>query len=269
MSKKFIPQIPNNDFVYPNNDRVEYDQTIVHEINDNCPSGTISGITMTQVSNDEFTLSFDYDINLNGSIPSFIGAGDQYDRQSLITVHMMQPNRVWMKPWKLVNNFSVPNASSGQTFNGTFTANIYSSQMGELYFPPGDYSFEFRIISEECVTPICAVVTYTWTAPTPTPTPTFVGKPTPTPTATPTATPVVPTPTPTATANVCTTWRISSPSYSGESIYGEYVDCDGYTQSFEYYWNTGSHYLCVQDGTMVVYDYGIDGNAVDQGTPCT
>lgn len=47
MSKRYIPQTPNNDFVYPNNDKVEYDIEIYHEINDNVPIGIVSGLTLS------------------------------------------------------------------------------------------------------------------------------------------------------------------------------------------------------------------------------
>jgi hypothetical protein len=266
MSKKYIPQIPNNDFVYPNNDRVEYDVTIVHDINDNCPTGSISGLTITSNTGttENIDLSYYYNWNLNGATPFKRQSGNI----SILSVHMMLPNQDYFKPWRMVDSISNSTPTTTEQYGTRNALDISPADFGVTYFPQGEYTFEFRLIGEECVTVICATATYNPVNPTPTPSPTF-GYPTPTPTPTPTATGVIPTPTPTPTANTCTTWRISTPSYSGESIVGEYIDCDGTVQSFEYYWNSGTYYLCVQVGSMVIYDYGIDGNATDTFNSCT
>lgn len=47
--KKYVAQIDNSNFVYPNNSPSEYDVTINHEINDNCVSGTTNVVSTERV----------------------------------------------------------------------------------------------------------------------------------------------------------------------------------------------------------------------------
>jgi len=50
MPIKYIKQIINQDFVYPNNEVSEYDQEIVHDLNENSVSGTVVTLTATTAS---------------------------------------------------------------------------------------------------------------------------------------------------------------------------------------------------------------------------
>jgi hypothetical protein len=194
MSRTYIPQTPNNDFVYPNNDRVEYDLVISHPINDNCPTGSISGLTLSQTTSSGITLNYDFTFNQNGSIPFFRTGTDNH---GYLSVHMLTPVQTYMKPWRIVDSLSDPTYSS--THSGSQSVYISASDFGVDGFYSGTYTFEFRLISENCVTVICNSAVLVGITPTPTPSATEGG---PTPTATPT-----PTPTPTATLQpgICVT----------------------------------------------------------------
>lgn len=192
MSKRYIPQTPNNDFVYPNNDKVEYDVEILHEINDNVVQGTISGVTLSY-SGDLLRLQYTYTYDRNGSIPFFRENGNQ----SILSVHMLAPGQEYFKPWRMIHSQSY--AVSGDTFSASISRIIDPSQFQLSSWPAGQYVFEFRFIGLKQNYVICETATL---AAGPTPTPTSTPTPTPTltpgpPTPTPTATPVTPTPTPT------------------------------------------------------------------------
>lgn len=204
MSKRYIPQTPNNDFVYPNNDKVEYDIEIYHEINDNVPIGIVSGLTLsynTEVAPPyDLVLEFYWSYDRNGSIPSFRENGNQ----SLLSVHMLTPDQEYFKPWRIVTSRS--NTVSGDTFSGTLSTNVPTSFFQVDSWPAGEYTFEFRFVGLRENYIICQTASLS-AIPTPTPTPTVTGgPPTPTPTAgeiTPTPTEVTPTPTP--VTGICVT----------------------------------------------------------------
>jgi len=59
MSNKYISQINKQNFVYPNNDIAEYDVDIIHDINNNSVSGTVTNFTATTVTTTGITYSLD------------------------------------------------------------------------------------------------------------------------------------------------------------------------------------------------------------------
>jgi hypothetical protein len=202
---KYIPQINNQNFIYPNNDLPEYDINIIHDINDNSVSGTITNFSATTITSTGFTFTHDWSWSKNSAEP-FISASGQIH---LLSVHMLAAGQTYFKPWRCVD--IVTSGTTGSTtYSGTNTITVTPSQMGLSTFIYGTYYFEFRFIGSKAIYPVC----YTYdasTLPTPTPTPTVT--PTPTPIA-PTATPT-PTPTPTgsgytsgATINVTETGYI-------------------------------------------------------------
>jgi hypothetical protein len=240
MSRRYISQTPNNDFVYPNNDKVEYDVEIVHPINNNTVSGSISGLTLSY-DGSFISLQYTYIWNKNNA--------EVWIRNSnvlgLLSVHVLAPGQDYFKPWKIWDSVSNGNLT-GTTYTGNVTRFINPSSVGLVSFPVGEYTFEFRFIGLKqnyivCETASLAAVptptatevvptpTATEVVPTPTatevvPTPTLTGgPPTPTPTpgeVTPTATAVEPTPTatavePTATEVVPT----PTPTAGGPEIY--------------------------------------------------
>ena len=66
MSKKYIAQINNTNFVYPNYKLAEYDVEIIHELKENSVSGTTSGFSILYNSGTgNLQLSFTYQWYLN------------------------------------------------------------------------------------------------------------------------------------------------------------------------------------------------------------
>jgi hypothetical protein len=181
MSRKYISQQNVDNFIYPNNVLAQYGVEIVHNINNNSVSGTVTNFTGTSISATGITMSFDYTWSLNGAEPFVDESGDY----NLLSVHMMDPSGVYYKPWRLVyGKYSSPTSSS----SGTVSVTLVPSQLGISSFSNGTYYFEIRMIGKKSIQPICqSLVVSTITPPTPTPTPT------------PSATPIPPTPTPSPT----------------------------------------------------------------------
>jgi hypothetical protein len=198
MAKKYIKQIDNQNFVFPNKDLAEYDVEIVHDINDNSVSGTINTFTGTSITTSGITFSINYTWNKNGAEP-FI---NQNGFLNLISIHAMVPQKLYYKPWQLIANRTTSNIT-GTTVTATTTFQIIPSLFGLSSFTNGTYYFEVRFIGKRAIYPVCYTYTVsTLTTPTPTPSP-VPPTATPTsvpPTATPTPTPGGPTPTPTPCA---------------------------------------------------------------------
>ena len=182
MSRKYIRQQNVENFIYPNNVLTQYGVEIVHNINNNSVSGTVTNFTGTTSSATGLTISFNYSWSLNGADP-FINEDGDYN---ILSVHMMDPTALYYKPWRLVyGKYISPNTTN----SGSVSVTLLPSQMGISSFSNGTYYFEIRFIGKKSIDPVCqTLVVSTIPVPTPTPTPT------------PTATPVVPTPTPSPTA---------------------------------------------------------------------
>lgn len=232
---KYIPQINNQNFIYPNNDLNEYDIDIIHNINDNSVSGTVTNFSATTITSTGFTFTHDWSWSKNSAEVFISSSGNLH----LLSVHMLAAGQTYFKPWRLVD--LVTSIYTGTTTDsGTNTITVTPSQMGLTTFIYGTYYFEFRFIGSNSIYPVC----YTYdasTLPTPTPTPTVTPTPTPiSPTATPT-----PTPTPTgsgftsgATLNVTETGYIkyikkgeSTATYVFISTLGTYTITDCLTCS--------------------------------------
>ena len=203
MSRKYIKQINDLDFVFPNKQLAEYDVEIVHDINDNCVSGTVNSLTVAPFTSTGLTVNYDITWNLNGAEPWIRNS----NLLGLFSIHMLAPGQDYYKPWRLI----LSNATStitGTTFNSASLITVTPAAMGLTSFAEGTYYFEVRFIGHTCISPVCVTLNLAFATPTPTPTATPV-PPTPTPTATivgptptptPTATSIGPTPTPTATS---------------------------------------------------------------------
>jgi hypothetical protein len=181
MAKKFIKQIDNQNFVFPNKDLAEYDVEIIHDLNENSVSGTINSFSATTVASTGLTFNVNYTFNLNDAEPFYRveTGGIQY-----VTVHLMTPQRLYYKPWRFVHSQggSIP-PSSG--FTGTMIFNVLPFQFGQTSFTNGTYYFEFRFVGKRAVYPVCytfVVSTLSTPTPTPSPSPTSTNTPTPTPT---------------------------------------------------------------------------------------
>jgi len=191
MSRKYIGQINNSSFVFPNNYLAEYDQEIVHDLDENnieINTFTVNSVTGTT---NQLTINFDYAIDFNGA-QKFL-SDDTAGFASIFSIHMLAPNQQYYKPWRCVyfnENVSGNTLYTGASQNFIITSSLMG--LGSSGFTNGTYVFEFRAIGKRQVVTALATVTVS-TLPVPTPTPT----------ATPEVT-STPAPTPTATANVFT-----------------------------------------------------------------
>jgi hypothetical protein len=191
MSKKYIKQNDSYNFIYPNNTVAEYDVEIIHDINSNSPTGTVSSITVSGATISGMTLHWSGVWDLNGAQPFVQDSGVV----TTVSVHGMGPTQQYFKPFRLLKEYNVSSGTTNAVYSNQTIA-LTPSMFGLTTFTNGTYNFEFRLVSKRAVLPICgSVVVSGLTPPTPTPTP----SPTPTPTATvtPTPTPTGPTPTPT------------------------------------------------------------------------
>jgi hypothetical protein len=191
MSKKYIRQVINQNFVYPNNEVSEYDIDIIHDINNNSVSGTVNSFSATTFTTSNITINWNITWNLNGAEPWIRNSNSL----GIASLHMLAPGQDYYKPWRVVSSLSNANINL-TTLTTTITSVITPSQVGLTSFTSGTYYFEVRFIGHRSIYPVCVSLDLTPTTPTPTPTttPTF----TPTPTRTPDIT-TTPTPTPTPT----------------------------------------------------------------------
>lgn len=183
MSKRYIPQTDNKNFIYPNYDLAEYDVEIIHVPNENSVTGTVTNFTGTSITTTGMTFTHNWSWSKNGADTVISSSGQIH----LLSVHVQASNQLYYKPWRCVDLVS-SGTTTGSTYSGSNTITFTPSQLGLTSFPNGVYSFEFRFIGQKSIYPICQTYTV-GSLPTPTPTP----SPTPTPT------PVSPTPTPTPT----------------------------------------------------------------------
>jgi len=196
MSRKYIKQIINQDFVYPNNEVSEYDIELVQDFNSNVVSGTVTNFSATTVTTSSITVVFNYTWSRNTAENWVRNSGTQ----ALLSLHCMVPGQTYYKPWRIIQTQS-QSAPFSPTFSGTTSATFTPSNFGLTSFTNGTYYFEFRFIGHLAIYPICASLNLTPVAvPTPTPTPTPTVTPTPTPTPTPGGPTATPTPTPTPTS---------------------------------------------------------------------
>ena len=154
MSRKYIRQIINRDFVYPNNEVSEYDIELVQELNSISVSGTVTNFTATTVTSTGMTFQHNFSWASNGAELWIRNSGVM----AILSVHAMVPNQLYYKPWRVVDTVSV-SAPYPSTFSATNTLTITPSQFGLTSFVNGTYYFEIRFIGHLAVDPIC--VSYT------------------------------------------------------------------------------------------------------------
>lgn len=217
MSRKYIKKRIEQDFVYPNNERKLYDTEIVHDINDNCVSGSVITLSATTFSNTGITLTWSVSWDRNGA-ERFI---QDSNLLSIASLHVIIAGQSYLKPWQTIDAITTT-ATTLNTATISSNVTILPSDFGETNFVSGDYFFEIRLIGHRCIYPICSTLSLNII--TPTPTPTATPTPTPTgPTPTPTATPT-PTPTPTLTGS-CECYSVLNET-GGQLTYN-YTPCGG------------------------------------------
>lgn len=285
--RKYISQVTNQNFVYPNNSLVEYDVEIIHDINNNTVSGTTTGFTISLVGGN-ISINFGYTWSKNNAEPYV----DNIDGLlHVLSVHMMTPDVPYLKPWRCVGNVSTGETGI-TTKTGSVSLTVTPSMMGVSSFVNGVYNFEIRFIGRRSIYPITKTGSINVVSPTPTPSPTptitsspgSVGPtptpsstgyppgttrtPTPTPSYTPTSTPLTPIYSyklgydPDSSTNSCndynpstsdTFWSYCSPLDNGCYLYlvGDYplsgVPPDGYYSNGTKYWYVVNGYMVGMD----------------------
>lgn len=233
MSRKYIKQINDLDFVYPNSRLAEYDVEIVHDINDNSVSGTVTSFSATTVSTTGITFTISDSWALNNAEPWIRNSNEL----SIYSVHMLAPSQNYYKPWRVVHSRSTSTITATTFSETSATFTVTPSLAGVSSFTNGIYYFEIRFIGHRSIFPVCAQLNIS-TIPSPTPTPT----PTPTATAT-------PTPTPTPTPSVCcvsgVTLNVTNTGWVKWTL------CDG-TIEYHQYTTTGNKVIpeCIQQNSV-------------------
>jgi hypothetical protein len=264
MSYKYIPQVDNDNFIYPNFKLAEYDVVVLHSLDETSVSGTVTNFVAVSQSSSSITFTYDYTWNLNGARRFTLPNGDT----SVLSVHAMTGSQNYFKPFRMVNNIS--GTSSITTKSGSGTITITPAQMGVTSFATGTFNFEFRFIGALAIYPICISYNVVISTPTPTPTitstPTLTSTPTVTPTPTPTATggpTFTPTPTPTASPiGQCYCFPIVvTGTTSGEGTIASisYNDCYGVLTERAFTVGPGTYYQCIQVVSSVVQYFATTG----------
>jgi hypothetical protein len=157
MGYKYIPQVNNENFIYPNNKLAEYDVVILHsyEMNESSVTGTVTNFVVVSQNSSSITLTYDYSWNLNGARRFLLANGDT----SVLSVHALSPTQNYFKPFRMVNNISGTPSITTKSGSGTIT--MTAAQMGLASFTTGTYSFEFRFIGELAIYPICKSLSIT------------------------------------------------------------------------------------------------------------
>jgi hypothetical protein len=148
---KYIPQINNQNFVYPNYDLAEYDVDIIHNINNTSVSGIVTSFSATTVSSSSIIVRATTTWYRNGA-EVFIRPSNLLGIYSL---HVMAPNQLYYKPWRTIDSTSTP--TTGSTTFTTTDRNVPFSpaNLGLTTFISGTYNFEFRFIGGTSIFPVC------------------------------------------------------------------------------------------------------------------
>jgi hypothetical protein len=156
---KYIPQLNETNFVFPNYELSEYDVDIIHNINDLSVSGTVTNFVVSGTARTTgITFTHDYTWSNNGA-QTFISTSGQIH---LLSVHMIAGGQTYFKPWRLVD--IVTNGTTGSaTYSGSNTVTVTPSMMGLTTFSSGTYYFEIRMIGLKSIYPICQTLSITVT----------------------------------------------------------------------------------------------------------
>jgi len=156
---KYIPQLNNQNFVYPNYDLAEYDVDVIQDINDYSVSGTVTNFVVSGTARTTgITFTYDYTWFKNDA-QIFISTSGQIH---LLSVHMIAGGQTYYKPWRLVDLITNGTTNS-PNYIGTENFTVTPSMMGLTTFITGTYYFEIRMIGLKAIYPICQTLTVTVT----------------------------------------------------------------------------------------------------------
>lgn len=156
---KYIPQLNETNFVYPNFELSEYDVDIIHNINNNSVTGTVTNFVVSGTARTTgITFTHDWTWSKNGAEPFISNSGQIH----LLSVHMIAAGQTYFKPWRLVD--IVTSGTTGSTtYSGSNTVTVTPFMMGLTTFTSGTYYFEIRMIGLKSIYPICQTLSITVT----------------------------------------------------------------------------------------------------------
>jgi hypothetical protein len=156
---KYIPQLNETNFVYPNFEISEYDVDIIHNINNNSITGTVTNFIVSGTARTTgITFTHDWTWSKNGAEP-FISSSSNIH---LLSVHMIAAGQTYYKPWRCVDLVSSGTTGSS-TYSGSNTVTVTPSMMGLTTFSSGTYYFEIRMIGLKSIYAICQTLSITVT----------------------------------------------------------------------------------------------------------
>jgi hypothetical protein len=156
---RYIPQINNQNFVYPNFDLAEYDVDIIHIPNDNSVTGVVTSFSATTVSSTGITVTTTNTWTRNGAEVFIRNNG----AMQIYTLHVMAAGQDYYKPWRLIGSNSTFSTGS-TTFTTTNRAVTFTpADLGLTTFVSGNYYFEFRFVGATAIYPICQTLSITIT----------------------------------------------------------------------------------------------------------
>ena len=154
---KYISQINNQNFVYPNYDLAEYDVDIVHTINNTSVSGFVTSISAVTVSSTSISIRHTNTWVRNGA-EVFIRPTNALQLYSL---HVMAPNQLYYKPWRMIDQNSTLTTGSTTFTTTNRLVTFTAANLGLTTFVSGVYNFEFRFIGATSIFPVCAPLSIT------------------------------------------------------------------------------------------------------------
>jgi hypothetical protein len=154
---RYIPQINNQNFVYPNYDLAEYDVDIIQVPNDNSVSGVVTSFSATTVSSSSITIRTTNTWTRNGAEVFIRNNG----ALQIYTLHAMVSGQNYYKPWRLIDARATIITGS-TTFTTTNRDVAFTpSFMGLTTFVSGNYYFEFRFVGATGIFPVCRTLNIT------------------------------------------------------------------------------------------------------------
>jgi hypothetical protein len=256
MSNKYIKQINNDNFVFPNNTLAEYDAEIIHDLKEDSVQGVITGFSPLTFSGTPANIgvSFTYQWSLNGAEPFISNDG----KLNILSVHMQSPDKKYYKPWICVGQVQDNNVNLTYKTD-TFLVWVTPQMMGQTSFSSGTYYFEIRFIGHRAIFPVSVAEPLVLPTPTPTPSPTPTG-PTPTPGG------PTPTPTPTSTPSIpcaCVELNVTGATSGPEPVFASiaYNDCYSVLTGAAFSTN-GIRYRCMDYTGGVIQEFGYNGMTI-------
>jgi hypothetical protein len=157
MSTKYIPQLNNENFVYPNYDLAEYDVNIIQDLNENSVTGAVTNFVFVSGTTSGLTFQYSANWSLNNATPMY-----NQSRSSILawSIHCMPAGYNYFKPWRTISflSTSIGNTTTSVT-NQNF--NVSAQRAGVPSFTSGTYYFEFRFIGEKAIFPVCQTLSIT------------------------------------------------------------------------------------------------------------